>query len=400
MNFQLAPELEAFREEVRGFLAEHLPAELSWRYRRGVRDDHDGLAWLRILHRRGWGVPYWPVEYGGTGWNAFQKFIFEDECHQADAPPPNWQGVRMVGPVVYTFGSQAQKESFLPLIRTGEYLWTQGFSEPGAGSDLASLKTRAVHSGDHYVVTGQKIWTSGAYHADWGFFLVRTNPDCKPQEGISFLLIDMKSPGITVRRIPMINGDAHLCEVFLDEVKVPAGNLIGEPGKGWTYAKFLLEHERTASAFIFWSKRELRRAKETAAALSDGAGTPLIEVPRFRERILRAEAELLALEWSVLRVLAGESFHNDLGAVCSGLKVRGSQLQQVVTELQVDLLGARALRYFPYAEIPRGTFPDDELWPAAVPGRAAAYLGTRASTIYGGALQVQKTIIARTAFGL
>jgi alkylation response protein AidB-like acyl-CoA dehydrogenase len=400
MNFQLTPELESFRQEVRDFLARKLPPELAARYRRGVRDDRDGLAWLHILHQHGWGVPYWPVEYGGTGWNAFEKFIFEDECHQADAPPPNWQGVRMVGPVVYTFGSPAQKERFLPLIRTGEYLWTQGFSEPGAGSDLASLKTRAVLNGDHYVVTGQKIWTSGAYHADWGFFLVRTDTECKPQQGISFLLIDMKTPGITVRRIPMINGDAHLCEVFLDEVKVPAENLIGEPGKGWTYAKFLLEHERTASAFIFWSKRELRRAKEMAETLRDERGAPLAQTPHFRERLLRAEADLLALEWSVLRVLAGESVRADLGAVCSGLKVRGSQLQQVVTRLQIDLLGARALRYFPFEDIPRGSFPDNALWPEVVPGRVASYLGTRASTIYGGALQVQKSIIAKTAFGL
>jgi alkylation response protein AidB-like acyl-CoA dehydrogenase len=229
---------------------------------------------------------------------------------------------------------------------------------------------------------------------------VRTDPTAKAQEGISFLLIDMKSPGITVRRIPMINGDAHLCEVFLDGVKVPVDNLIGTPGKGWSYAKFLLEHERTASAFIFWSKRELQRAKELASSLRDAGGQRLIDATQFRDRILRTEAELLALEWSVLRVLAGESFAHDLGAVCSGLKVRGSQLQQVVTQLQVDLLGARALRYFPYEEIPRGSFPDDERWPATIPGRAAAYLGTRASTIYGGALQVQKTIIARTAFGL
>jgi alkylation response protein AidB-like acyl-CoA dehydrogenase len=399
MNFHLAPELEAFREQVRAFLKAHLPQDLSHRYRRGVRDDQDGMAWLRVLHQHGWGVPYWPVEHGGTGWNAFQKFIFEDECHQADAPPPNWQGVRMVGPVVYTFGTVAQQQQFLPLVRTGEYLWTQGFSEPGSGSDLASLKTRAVLAGDHYIVTGQKIWTSAAYHADWGFFL-RTDADCKPQEGISFLLIDMKSPGITVRRIPMINGDAHLCEVFLDEVKVPVGNLIGEPGKGWTYAKFLLEHERTASAFIFWSKRELRRAQEMAAALRDEQGRPLIEQPGFRDRLLRLQAELMALEWSVLRVLAGENFRHDLGAVCSGLKVRGSQLQQVVTELQMDLLGARALRYFPYEDIARGNFPDDELWPPEAPGRAAVYTGTRASTIYGGTLQIQRSIIAKTAYGL
>jgi len=363
----------------------------------GQQSEHaDQLEWTAILNKRGWSVPYWPIEYGGQPWTPLQQFAFEDEMTSAWAPDTNWGATHMVGPVIYTFGSDRLKEEFLPPIRNGDYFWTQGFSEPGNGSDLANLRTSAVLKGDKYIVNGQKIWTGGAYASKWGFFLVRTDSTVKPQRGISFLLIDMKSPGVTVRQIPEINGEADLCEVFLDDVEVPADQLVGEPGMGWTYAKFLLDNERTTSSFIYWNKRELARAKAIARAEALD-GTPLAELPQFQTRIARLDAEVSALEWSVLRVLAKEEFSYHLTAVASVLKVVGSKLQQSITELEVDLLGARSMRFFPI-ELSRRT--SEPLWPDHVAGRTAVALGNRASTIFGGTLQVQKNILAKLAFGL
>jgi alkylation response protein AidB-like acyl-CoA dehydrogenase len=396
----MSPELERFRLEVRGFIKDNLPTAVAARMKRvgtSSTPDLDGMNWLRTLSKRGWAVPYWPVEYGGTGWSAMQLFVFEQECHDADAPVPPWTGCRMCGPVIYTFASEEQKRRFLPPIRNGEYLWAQGFSEPNAGSDLASLRTQAVRSGDHYIVNGQKIWTSGAYHARWGFFLVRTNTEVKPQAGISFLLIDLSSPGITIRRIPQINGDAHVCEVFLSDVRVPVSNLVGEEGQGWHYAKFLLEHERTASSFIYANKRELAKAREIAE-LERQDGRPMIDDPAVRIRFAALSAELLALEWSVLRILANEKFTTNLTAVASCLKVRGSNLQQQITEFQTDILGRKGLRRFETTAILEGP-PSDASWPEYVPGKTAAFLMARAATIYGGSQQIQKNIIAKLAFG-
>ncbi len=308
MDFRFSPEHDAFRREVRDFLRQALPPELAVRTGQfaftGWHEDQ--LAWLRILNEKGWSVPSWPTELGGTGWDPLRMFIFNEECYAADAPAIPWSGLYMVGPIIYSFGSEAQKAHFLPGIRNGDYLWAQGFSEPASGSDLASLSTRAVRDGDDFVVNGQKIWTSGAHHARWGFFLVRTETTGKPQHGISFLLIKMDTPGITVRPIPQINGGAEVCEVFLADVRVPATNLVGEAGAGWTYAKFLLDRERTASAFIFWTKRELRRVHELAR-LDATPGAGLLDDPVFRTRLARAKALVTALEWSVLRVLANES---------------------------------------------------------------------------------------------
>jgi len=302
----------------------------------------------------------------------------------------------MLGPVIYTFGSQYLKDRFLPMIRKGATMWAQGFSEPGSGSDLASLRTAAELVGGKYVVNGQKIWTSGAAHADWGFFLVRTDKTVKPQRGISFLIIKMDTPGITVRQIPQINGEAHLCEVFLDNVEVPADQLVGEPGMGWTYAKFLLEHERTTSSFIYWSKRELDRAKEIAKGEMRG-GRRIADDPAFRARFARAEADLLALEWSVLRVLAHEETEFPEAAAASVLKVRGSELQQEITMLQVDALGAKSLRYYePGWDEPVAS----SQWPDYVAGRTTIALINRAATIYGGSKQIQKNILAKLAFGI
>jgi alkylation response protein AidB-like acyl-CoA dehydrogenase len=399
MDFRFSPEDEAFRQEIRAELARLLPADIRARTENPVAQPgpaEDQRRWFQILDEKGWAAPHWPTEYGGTDWSPLRRFIFEDEMHAAQAPEFNWSGTHMIGPVIYAFGSPEQKARFLAPTRRGEIFWAQGFSEPGSGSDLASLRTHARLEGDRYIVNGQKIWTSGAFEADWGFFLVKTDLTVKPQRGISFLLIDMKTPGLTVRRIPQLNGDAHLCEVFLDNVEAPVENLVGEPGQGWTYAKYLLEHERTTSSFIFWSKRELARARRIAESEQAG-GQPLIARPDIAARLARLQADLLGLEWSVLRVLAEDTTGGSLAVAASILKVRGSDLQQAVTELQVDLLAARAIRYYPPEP---GTAGASAEWPAHVPGRTSVMQITRAATIYGGSKQVQKNILAKLAFQL
>lgn len=400
MELRLNPELEDFRRDIRAFIDRALPGEMKERQRRKVANNAavpDQLEWMMILNEHGRSVPHWPVEFGGCGWTPMQLFIFNEELYAADAPEFDWGGTHMLGPVLYTYGSQYLRDRFLPMIREGQTAWAQGFSEPGSGSDLASLRTSAELVGDKYIVNGQKIWTSGAAHADWGFFLVRTDKTVKPQRGISFLIIKMDTPGITVRQIPQINGEGHLCEVFLDSVEVPGDQLIGEPGMGWTYAKFLLEHERTTSSFIYWSKRELERAKDIARGEYVG-GRRLADDPSYRARFARLQADLLALEWSVLRVLAHEDTGVPEAAAASVLKIRGSELQQEVTMLQADLLGAKSLRYFDPAPTPPPA--PTEIWADYAPGRTTVALIIRATTIYGGTKQVQKNILAKLAFGL
>ena len=400
MDLRIDPALVDFRKEIRAFISDVLPRAMQDRQRGKVANNasvDDLLEWMRILDAHGRSVPHWPVEHGGCGWSPMQLFIFNEELYAADAPEFDWGGTHMLGPVIYTYGTDYVKDRFLPMIRHGETMWAQGFSEPGSGSDLASLRTTAELVGDRYVVNGQKIWTSGAAHADWGFFLVRTDKTVKPQRGISFLIIKMDTPGITVRQIPQINGEAHLCEVFLDNVEVPADQLIGEAGMGWTYAKFLLEHERTTSSFIYWSKRELARARALAQSELRG-GRPAAEDPEFRARFARLQADLIALEWSVLRVLAHEQLDVPEAAAASVLKIRGSELQQEVTMLQVDLLGQKALRYFTPSPTPPPQ--SSEFWSEEIPGRTTVALITRAATIYGGSKQVQKNILSKLAFGL
>ena len=400
MDFTLDPELEDFRQMVRSAIQEDLPDDMRDRVRKfGAfqAEPHDQLKWMQIMHKRGWSVPHWPEEHGGLGWSPMQLYIFEEEVWNAWAPGPCWSATAMCGPVIYTFGSDYVKEKFLPDFREGKYFLAQGFSEPSAGSDLAHLRTKAERNGDKYIVNGQKIWTSSGYASDWGFFLVRTNQDVKPQAGISFLMIDMKSPGITVRRIPQLNGEADLCEVFLDNVEVPVENLIGEEGQGWTYGKFLLDHERTASSFIFYNKRELARAKWIAEQETLD-GVPLAQIPSFQSRIARLEAEVTALQWSVMRELAKEEFKYNSTAAASTLKIAGSQLQQAIPELEMDLLGVKATRYFPFYVEDREETPP--LWPDYVPGRSANGLLSRCTTIYGGSLQVQRGLISKLAFGL
>lgn len=399
MDFIPDPSLDAFRHEIREAINADLPIDLKEKqiaYAGSQNEPEDSLEWMRILDRRGWAVPHWPVEHGGTGWSPMQLYIFNEECTNAFAPDICWGSSHMCGPVIYTFGSDAQKERFLPAMRRGDYYLAQGFSEPGNGSDLARLRTSARREGDRYIVNGQKIWTSSGYFAEWGFFLVRTDPTVKPQAGISFLMIKMDTPGITVRRIPQLNGESDLCEVFLDNVEVPAENLIGEEGKGWSYAKFLLDHERTTSSFIFFNKREVARARAIAEAETQD-GVPLIRNPVFRDRLTRLEAEATALEWSVLRELSKEEFKYHPAAAASTLKVAGSRLQQAICELEVDLLGARSLRKFAYEAHDREAAP---LWPDYSETVTPRALVMRASTIYGGTLQIQKGIIAKLAFDL
>ncbi len=307
MNLEFSPEEIAFRDEVRTFIAENYPAEL-----RGKQDEgdelskEDFLSWHKVLAKKGWVAPAWPVEYGGTGWTPTQRYIWSEETARADCIRLMPFGLTMVGPVIYTFGTPEQKAKFLPRILSGEDWWCQGYSEPGSGSDLASLRTKAVRDGDHYVVNGQKTWTTMAQHADWGFFLVRTNPEGKQQEGISFLLVDMKTPGIEVRPIITLGGEHEVNEVWLEDVRVPVENRVYEENKGWTCAKFLLAHERSGIAGVAASKRGVERIKEIAKTEMDD-DRPLLANPFFRRKVAELEMDLTALEFTELRTLAGEA---------------------------------------------------------------------------------------------
>ncbi|HDZ57823.1 MAG TPA: acyl-CoA dehydrogenase [Pseudomonas xinjiangensis] len=399
MELYMTAEDEAFRDEVRAFLRENLNEDVIRRSNTGMHppNEDDRRWWNRMLAEKGWAASHWPAEYGGTGWSHVQHHIFELECRLAGAPELRWQGLRLIGPVLYTFGSEAQKSRYLPPILKGEEMWAQGFSEPGAGSDLASLKTSAVIDGDDYIINGQKLWTTEGQYCEQGFFLVRTENSDRPQKGISMIIIDMKSPGVTVRQIPMINGEGSTCEVFLDNVRVPRENLIGEPGSAWVYAKFLLSNERTSSADIHKARADLERIRNIAAhELKDGK--PLLGDAGFRRKLAALRIEVDALEWSVLRVMHEAPSRHPISACASVLKIRGSSLQQKLTELMVEALGQRSLRVYrrdeAYAQ------PDgNPLWPAYTPGVTADLMYLRSCTIYGGAMEVQKNIIAKLAFG-
>jgi alkylation response protein AidB-like acyl-CoA dehydrogenase len=399
MNFGFSPEDDAFRREVRTFIRTHLPPDIAL----DVHHWHNPkLAnyrrWQRILSERGWGAPHWPKEYGGTDWSPVRKHIFMQEIYAADAPDAGWQGMFMLAPVLIEFGSPAQRARFLPPMLRGEELWCQGFSEPGAGSDLANLKTAATLEGDEYVITGQKIWTSDATHCDWGFFLVRTDQTVKPQRGLSFILVPTNTPGLTIRPIRSIDGRSELNEVFLDRVRVPRENLVGEPGMGWTYAKFLLEKERTTSAFLYFNQHQFARAKAIASQVTVG-GVRLIDTPVFAQKVARVEADLMALEWSVLRILAEEKNRYNLDAVVSALKLRGSEMQQRVMDLQIEALGPLAARRYEDAFVPTDAPAEGPNWPPFTIGPANVFLNVRASTIYGGSREIQKNIIAKLVFG-
>jgi pimeloyl-CoA dehydrogenase large subunit len=399
MDLRFTPEEVAFRDEVRAFFKQALPANIKKKMTEGrhlVKDDL--VTWQRILAQKGWAVPHWPVEYGGTGWSPMRQYLFQEEMMMAPAPPPLPFGVNMVGPVIYTFGSDAQKARFLPRIVNIDDWWCQGFSEPGAGSDLASLKTTAKRDGDHYVVNGQKTWTTLAQYADWIFCLVRTDAAVKKQEGISFLLIDMKSPGITVRPIETIDGGHEVNEVFFDDVRVPAENLVGQENKGWDYAKFLLGNERVGIARIGLSKQRVRRIKELAAKEMNGE-RPYIENTRFREKLAAVEIELKALEMTQLRVVAGEA-KRERGKpdpASSILKIKGSEIQQATTELLLEVVGPYAAPYQPEQDEGWNEPPVGPDWAGPV---APTYFNYRKVSIYGGTNEIQKNIIAKAILGL
>jgi len=398
MDLNYTPEELAFREEVRGFLAARLPHELARKvieHKRLSKEDY--VLWQRILHERGWIAPNWPVELGGCGWNAVQRHIFEEECAAAGAPPVIAFGVYMVGPVIAAFGSDWQKDHYLPRILSSEDWWCQGYSEPGSGSDLASLRTTAVRDGDHYVVNGQKTWTTLAQYADMMFCLVRTSATGKKQEGISFLLIDMRSPGVEVRPIITLDGEHEVNEVWLQDVRVPVRNLVGEEGRGWTCAKFLLSNERTGIAGVSRSKRELAYLKAIAAQEIAG-GRPLIERPSFRDRIARVEIDLMALEITVLRVLSADRQGKPLGPEASILKIKGTEIQQSLTELMMEAVGPWALPHLPAQWSDH--WLGERVGPEYAAPLAARYFNYRKVSIYGGSNEIQRNIIAQAVLGL
>jgi alkylation response protein AidB-like acyl-CoA dehydrogenase len=393
MDATWTAEERAFRDEVRRFCGEKLPRDIRDRVMSGRplrREDH--MRWQDILAEKGWLVGFWPKEQGGCGWTPAESYVFQEETTLYGSPWLLPMGINYVGPVIYTYGDEEQKREHLPGIISNKTFWCQGYSEPNAGSDLAGLRTRAVRDGDDYVVNGSKIWTSYAHWADWIFALVRTDSDAKPQNGISFLLIDMRSRGVKVSPIKSIEGHHHLNQVFFEDVRVPARNLIGEENKGWTYAKFLLGHERVLSAEVGKAKRFLERVRRLADERS------LSSDKRFLDRYARLEIDVMALEWTTLRLLDAVMAGGAPGVEASVLKLRGSTIVQTIAEFAVDVLGVDAVPY-------------DHDWllvGASVPalgleenmGVVAEFLFQRAPTIWGGSNEIQRNIISKHALGL
>ena len=397
MQLDFTEEDRRFRDEVRDFIAGHYPAEVRARQQQGLElRKEDYLSWHQVVANRGWSVPAWPVEYGGTGWTPTQRHLWNEELALADTVPIISFGTGLVGPVIYTFGTEAQKRRFLPDIVAGTVWWCQGYSEPGAGSDLAALQTRAVREGDHYVVNGQKTWTTLGHFADWGFFLVRTDPKARKQAGISFLLIDMRSPGVTVRPIITLDGAHEVNEVWLEDVRVPVENRIHEENQGWTCAKALLAHERSGIAMVSRSKVALARLRRLAAVV-DERGRPLLEDPAFLRKLTEVEVDLLALEYTELRMLAAETAGKAPGVEVSMLKVRGTELQQRLNELELEAVGPHAaLRVRSAASSPGG---DQVAVPTAL-GVADTYFNMRKTSIFGGSNEIQRNILAKAVLGL
>jgi alkylation response protein AidB-like acyl-CoA dehydrogenase len=394
MDLQFTPEEQAFRAEVRQWVAENLPKDLSHKVFNSLRlSEDDSRRWARILGKKGWLGYGWPTEFGGPGWTAVQKHLFEEECALAGAPRIMPFGPVMVAPVIMAFGTPEQHKRFLPGIASGEVWWSQGYSEPGSGSDLASLKTRAElrkdSQGANYIVNGQKTWTTMGQFGEWIFCLVRTSTEGKPQTGISFLLIDMKSPGITVRPIITLDGEHEVNEVFFDNVVVPAENLIGEENKGWTYAKHLLSHERTNIADVNRAKRELERVKRIAR--QEG----VLDEPRFRDQVAQLEVEIVALEMLVLRVLSAEKGGKNSLDIAGLLKIRGSEIQQRFSELMMLAAGPFALP-FEHEALAAAGWQGEFAHAAVVAPLAGTYFNMRKTTIYGGSNEVQRNIVAQT----
>ena len=398
MDIPLSSADAAFQDEVRAFIAAELPGDVKAKVERGQHlDKGDYVRWQKILFKRGWIAPGWPEEYGGTGWTPLQRHLFEEELARASTPRIMPFGLSMVAPVIMAFGDAAQKKHYLPRILSSEDWWCQGYSEPGSGSDLASLTTKAVADGEDYVVSGAKTWTTTAQYADMMFCLVRTSSEGKPQEGITFLLIDMKSPGITVRPIRTIDGGEEINDVFLDEVRVPQANRVGEENKGWTYAKFLLGHERTGIAAIGRSKQELRELKAIAAAEPAGPGS-LAEDRPFADKMADLEIDILALESLVLRIVADETEGRAPGAEASILKIKGTEIQQRLSELALEAVGYYAHPYI--AEAQQAGWNEAPIGPDHAATVAPHYFNWRKASIYGGTNEIQKNIIAKMVLGL
>ena len=391
MDLSFTAEELAFRDEVRDFVAKSLPASLREKIASGRHPSHDEIVtWTRILHAKGWSVPHWPKEWGGTGWSPVKLSIFNDEIQRGNAPESLAFGTSMVGPVIYTFGSLAQKERFLPRIVDLRDWWCQGFSEPGAGSDLAGLRTSAKRDGESWVINGQKTWTTLAQYADWIFVLARTDPTVKKQEGISFFLVDMKTPGVTVRPIQTIDGGFEVNETFFDNVRIPLENIVGQENKGWDYAKFLLSNERNGIARVGISKARLAKIRRLAEIPTYG-DKPKMADSAFRMKLAAVEVELKALEMTQMRVIAAASKveAGKPNPMSSVLKIKGSEIQQATTELLMDVVGPYALPFEPERE-------DGERWnePPVGPDWASTiaptYFNVRKVSIYGGSNEIQR----------
>jgi alkylation response protein AidB-like acyl-CoA dehydrogenase len=392
MDIALTKEERAFAEQMRAFFRSEIPAQIRAKGAPGEEITREDLVTTqRILNAHGYAVPHWPVRWGGRDWTPVQRHLCAEEMALAHVPPPVAFNVAMIGPVIATFGSEEMKERFLPATANLDIWWCQGFSEPNAGSDLASLKTSAVRDGDQYVVNGQKTWTTLAQWADWIFCLVRTDPAAKKQQGISMLLIDMATPGVTVRPIHLLDGGYEVNEVFFENVRVPVENLVGEENQGWDHAKFLLGNERTTNANVGLIKSRILRVKRAAEQMT-AHGRPLLDDPLFRARLTRLEIETTALEMSVLRVLANEGKHpGKPDPVSSVLKLKGSELQQEATELLIDVLGPAGLAYRADARVPDGFPPLPDGAVDAMP----KYFNWRKASIYAGSNEVQRQIIAK-----
>lgn len=400
MNVNLTAEELAFRDEVRAFFAEKYPADIREKQDEGIPlAREDTIRWQKILYEQGWFAVNWPEKYGGTGWTPVQKYIFSNEMAAVNAPGIVPFGVAMVGPVIYTYGSEEQKQRFLPDILASDVWWCQGYSEPGSGSDLASLKTKAIRDGEHYVVNGTKTWTTFGHLADWIFCLVRTSSDvARRQEGISFLLIDMNTPGVSVKPIITIEGDREVNEVHFENVHVPIGNLVGEEGNGWSYGKVLLQHERTANAGVARSRYRLNRLKEKAAQPIHGA-EPLISDHNFARKVAATEIELQALEYTNLRTLAAVATGKAPGPESSILKIKGSEVQQSLDALFVEAAGYYALPFVPEQYVP--DFPDEgRIGYGTETKSSLQYFNNRKATIYAGSNEIQRNIIAKHVLGL
>ena len=398
MDLNFTPEEEAFRAEVQAFLHEKLPQRIANKVKAGQRlSKADQDEWHAILNERGWYANHWPQAWGGPGWTPVQKFIFDHECALAGGPRIVPFGVNMLGPVLIKYGNEAQKRYWLPRILSGEDWWCQGYSEPGAGSDLASLKTTAVRQGDHYIVNGQKTWTTQGQHANMIFCLVRTDRDAKPQEGISFLLVDMNSPGVELRPIRTLDGDREVNEVFFTDVKVPVENLVGEENKGWTCAKYLLTYERTGIAGVGFSMAALEKLKVVASKVHRN-GKPLSQDPLFALRMATVASDLEHMKTTNLRVIAAVAGGGVPGAESSMLKIRGTEIRQEILSLIRRAMGPYALPYIEEAQYEG--YADEPVGPKEAATAAANYFNYRKLSIFGGSNEIQKNIISKMILGL